>query len=32
MLKLTCKLQFPDGANVTARLRAASPDAKYPVT
>ena len=32
MLKLTCKLQFPDGTTVTARLEAASPEGEYPVS
>lgn len=32
MLNLTCKLQFPDGASVTARLQAASPEGENPVT
>jgi hypothetical protein len=32
MLTLTCKLQFPDGASVTGRLQAASPEGEYRVT
>ena len=31
MLALTCKLQFPDGATITARLEAASPEGEYRV-
>ena len=32
MLTLTCKLQFPDGACVTARMQAASSEGEYTIT